>query len=85
MLENLMFYINEFESAFKEKILKKDLLIKIIDEISNIMKKFNGSEELLIIINENLNELFISMKEQDYMKFLDILKYELLPLIDSSF
>ncbi|KRQ85978.1 hypothetical protein ABG79_02206 [Caloramator mitchellensis] len=80
-----MFYINEFESAFKEKILKKDLLIKIIDEISNIMKKFNGSEELLIIINENLNELFISMKEQDYMKFLDILKYELLPLIDSSF
>lgn len=85
MLEDLMIYINEFESGIEGKIVKMDLIVKIIDEISSIMKNFKGGEELIITINENLNELFIAMQGQDYMKFLDILKYELLPLIDSSF
>lgn len=85
MVDVLKEYVKQLEQEVNQNIINSNLILKIIDEISNIMNNFKGTEEEIIVINDNLNELFIAMQDGDYLRFLDILKYEVLPLLDSIF
>ncbi|CCJ33793.1 hypothetical protein [Caloramator australicus] len=57
-------------------------IIKIIDDLILFSNNINESIFDVNFFNEKLNEMLSAMKEGDYYLFLDVLKYELMPIIE---